>query len=310
MSGENSKSSGEFGEKLAKALLEMIGWGNTISGLSIDCSLPSKHGTRESHGIDQLFIYNNPFFEGVTDVVTVSVKHKSKGYQRTESGIRTQLKKHIAELSQIVACAKVNVGVKNILNSYPRKRRTEHRGLLVWLHNDRDTLKNDIREILRRTELSSEYDIPVFLIDSGRASFLYNAISHFKNTGGQTKFSFYYPRLGNIITPELDRSGDFLPLELIASDVIPIKYEKGERSALCLYVRDKFSLVALKKAYALALDFGSGWVSDISIGFEDYDASPNHVQLRDQAKLAFPDVNASLSVFSYESSIFSLVEGK
>ncbi len=310
MSGEKSKSSGEFGEKLAQALFEMIGWGNTVSGLSIDCSLPSKHGRRNSHGIDKLFIYNNPFFEGVTDIVTVSVKHKSNGYQRTAGGIRADLKKHIAELSQIVACAKVSASVKNILHSYPRKTRAEHRGLLVWLHNDRDTLKNDIREILGHTELSSDYDVPVFLIDSGRASFLYNAVSHFKNTEGQTKFAFYYPRLGNIITPELDRSGTFLPLELIASDVIPIKYEKNEKPALRLYVRDKFSLPALKKTYALALDFGSGWVSDISIGFEDYDSSPAHMQLCDEAKLAFPDIKSSLFVFSYESSVLSLLERK
>lgn len=310
MSGEKSKSAGEFGEKLAQALFEMIGWGKTVSGVSIDCSLPSKHGQRESHGIDKLFIYNNPIFEGVTDVVTVSVKHKSNGYQRTAGGIRAELKKHIGELNQIVACAKVSATVKSILHSYPRKKRAEHRGLLVWLHNDRDTLKNDIRETLGHTELSSDHEIPIFLIDTGRASFLFNAVSHFKNTEGQAKFAFYYPRLGNIITPELDQSGPFLPLELIASDVIPIKYDKAEKPALRLYVRDKFSLSALKKAYALALDFGSGWVSDISIGFEDYDSSPTHTQLRDEARLAFPDINSELSVFSYESSVLSLLESK
>lgn len=310
MSGEKSKSAGEFGEKLAQALFEMIGWGNTVSGLPIDCALPSKHGQRESHGIDKLFIYNNPFFEGVTDVVTVSVKHKSNGYHRTAGSIRGELKKHIVELSQIVACAKVSASVKNVLHSYPRKTRVEHRGLLVWLHNDRETLKNDIREILGHTELSRDHDVPVFLIDAGRASFLYNAVSHFKNSEGQIKFAFYYPRLGNVITPENDQSGTFLPLELIASDVIPIKYEKSEKPALQLYVRDKFSLSALNKAYALALDFGGGWVSDISIGFEDYDSSPAHTQLRDQAKLAFPDINSSMSVFSYESSVLSLLEKK
>lgn len=310
MSGENSKSSGELGEKLTDALFEIVGWDNTVNNLPIACSLPAKHMGRQSHGIDKLFIYNNPFFEGVTDVVTVSVKHKLNGYQRTPGAIRAELKKHIAELSQIVACAKINADVKGIVNSYPRKKRQEHRGLLVWLHNDRATLKVDIREILGSTELSSDHDVPVFLIDSGRASFIFNAISHFKSAAGHGSYKFYYPRLGNVITPDLEQWGSFLPLELIASDVIPIKYERGEKPALCLYVRDKFSLSSLKKAYAIALDFGSGWVTDISIGFEDFDSSPTHTQWRDEAKLAFPEIAGALSVFSYESSVLSLLERK
>jgi hypothetical protein len=310
MGGENSKSSGELGEKLTDALFKIIGWDNTINNLSITCSLPAKHNSRQSHGIDKLFLYNNPFFEGVTDVVTVSVKHKLKGYQRTSGAIRGELKRHIAELSQIVACAKVNAEVKSIINSFPKKKRQEHRGLLVWLHNDRSTLKDDLREIFGATELSRDHDVPVFLIDSGRASFIFNAISHFKSTAGFGSYKFYYPRLGNVITPDSEQWGPFLPLELIASDMIPIKYEKGEKPALCLYVRDKFSLPALKKAYALALDFGSGWVTDISIGFEDFDSSPTHTQWCDEAKLAFPEIAGTLSVFSYESSVLSLLESK
>lgn len=307
MSGEASKRSGELGEELAKEFLRLIGWGNSLSAITIPCALPEKHHTK-SHGDDQLFIYNSPFTQDETVVVHVSVKHKSGGYGKGAQGLRTELKSHLTELNTIVACAQLSPEVARIIKSSPCNPRKIHRGLLIWVHSDKDTLERDIRQDIGSIQLSQEYTTPVFLVDSGRASFIYCAISHYQNQH-LGDYHFYYPRLGTSIFADPVRAGKTLPLELIASDVIPIKGMQNEKPLLYLYVREKFSLSALTKACALSRDFGDAWVQDIHIGFEDYNESI-HGQLRDEALLAFVGSDTQISVFSYKDSVLSLLEGK
>lgn len=307
MSGEASKRSGELGEALAKELLRLIGWSPSLSTVKIPCALQEKHGTT-SHGDDRLFIYNSPFLEGVTDVVHVSVKHQTGGYAKGAQGVRTKLKEHLTELNSIVNCAKFSPEIKQAVTSHRGKPKKNHRGLLVWVHSDSATLERDIRPDLGDIQLSKEHDTPVVLVDSGRASFIFHGIRHYESLG-LGDYSFYYPRLGNSISADHERFGKYLPVELLASDVIPIRGDRDGKPVLHLYVRDKFSADALKKAYALAHDFGDAWVDDINIGFEDYNESI-HSQARDQALIAFEHLAKNVSVFSYKVSLLSLLEGQ
>jgi len=306
VSGEKSKKSGELGEALANEFLRLIGWNQTLNPINISCALPDKHGT-QSHGDDGLFIYNSPFLEGVTDVVHVSVKHKTNGYSKGAQGIRTELKAHLTELNSIVACAQLSPEVKRFVDSHRGKPKKNHRGLLIWVHSDRASLERDIRQDLGGTQLSSEHTIPVFLVDSGRASFIFNALHHYQSLD-LGDYNFYYPRLGNSISADHERFGKVLPLELIASDAIPIKGMQDGKPLLYLYVREKFSANALKKACALTRDFGDAWVDNINIGFEDYNES-HHSQSRDEALFAFEN-RPKVSVFSYKSDLLSLLEAK
>lgn len=167
-------------------------------------------------------------------------------------------------------------------------------------------MERDIRPDLGDIQLSKEHDTPVVLVDSGRASFIFHGIRHYESLG-IGNYSFYYPRLGNSISADHERFGKYLPVELLASDVIPIRGDRDGKPVLHLYVRDKFSADALKKAYALAHDFGDAWVDDINIGFEDYNESI-HSQARDQALIAFEHLAKNVSVFSYKVSLLSLLE--
>lgn len=304
MSGESSKKSGELGEAISKELLSLIGWSSTLNPIKIPCALQVKHN-KLSHGDDGLFIYNSPFLEGVTDVVHVSVKHKLNGYSKGTQGIRTELKAHLTELNSIVACAQLSPEVKRFVDSHPGKPKKVHRGLLVWVHSDKASLERDIRLDLGGIQLSPEHTTPVFLVDSGRASFIYNAIRHYQNLG-LGDYDFYYPRLGNSISADHERFGKALPLELIASDMIPIRGRQNGKPLLYLYVREKFSAQSLKKAYALTRDFGDAWVENINIGFDDYNES-HHSQSRDEALFAFEN-RTTVSIFSYKSGLLSLLE--
>ena len=41
--GEKAKSSGEYGEKIVKGLLEIFGWKNCISGVTVPCVYQDTH---------------------------------------------------------------------------------------------------------------------------------------------------------------------------------------------------------------------------------------------------------------------------
>lgn len=98
--GEPSKTSGDIGEKLATALLDMIGWKLSIHNISIDCNTPShlqNNGKpRKTHGEDQIFLYNSPFHDDHTEIVHVSVKNNAKKYPQ-EGTLKTKFKTHLKE---------------------------------------------------------------------------------------------------------------------------------------------------------------------------------------------------------------------
>jgi hypothetical protein len=305
VSGEASKKSGEIGEKLAQEFLKLIGWNPSIKTISIPCVRESEHN-RQSHGDDGLYLYNSPFTDGTTEIVHVSVKHKANGYPNGTQGLRNELKKHLIELNTIIACARLSKNVNSIIDTHQSKAKRNHRGLLIWVHSDESTLDRDIRTEISDMQLSDEYKTPIFLVDSGRLSFIFNAISHCQNAKLDS-FDFYYPRLGSAVLADHNRFGKSLPIELIVSDVLPIRGMKNNQPKLYLYVREKFSVSALKKIYALAYGFADAWVEDVYIGFEDYNESKDS-QLRDEALLAFENRTKNVSVFSYKASLLNLLE--
>lgn len=306
MSGEMSKKSGEIGETLAREFLKLIGWSPSINTINVPCSI--KAHNKKSHGDDALYVYNSPFMDGTTEIVHVSVKHIMNGYPKGTQGLRSELKAHLTELNTIIACAKFSEGVNRIVDSHQSKAKRNHKGLLVWVHSDEKTLDRDIRTEIGDIQLSNEQMIPIFLVDSGRLSFIFNAVRHCENAKLDS-FDFYYPRLGSAIQADHDRFGRTLPIELIASDVLPIRGMVNEQPRLYLYVREKFSIPTFKKAYALAYGFADAWVDHIHIGFEDYNEARDS-QLRDEALLAFESRAKHLAVFSYKPSLLNLLEEK
>ena len=82
--GEDSKKSGEIGEKLTTNILSSIGWLMSLHNVSIKCNAPEhlseKGKQRSTHGEDQIYIYHNPFHDETTNIVHISVKNNIKKY--------------------------------------------------------------------------------------------------------------------------------------------------------------------------------------------------------------------------------------
>lgn len=303
--GESSKTSGENGEKITEELLKLMGWSNPQKGVSILCN--NRVHDKKTHGNDFVYIYNNPLHENRTDVIYVSSKNEKDGYPKGEQGVRSTLKRHLSELDQIAACSRVSPEINQSLQIFKGRKQKKHIGLLVWLHGDKDTLNRDIKPALNQMQIDLSSGCPLYLIDMARASFIKQAISHFRALKQGRSYQFYYPKLGNLIASADERYGDILPIELIASDLIPIRFTHEEKPALCLYAKQDFSEESLTKLCSLAFDFSDGWVTDIFIGLENYHPA-NDKQRKDAVLMGFQERKASVKVFCYKESILDLLE--
>ena len=303
--GESSKTSGENGEKITEELLKLIGWSNPLKGVSVPCN--NKAHDKQTHGNDFVFIYDNPLHDNRTDIVYVSSKNIKNGYPRGDQGVRTAFKGHLSELDEIVSCSKISTEINKAIQTFKGRKQKKHVGLLVWTHGDREALDKDIKPALCHIQLDLASNCPLYLVDMSRASFIKEAISHFKASKQGQEYHFYYPKLGNVITNAGERYGDLLPIELLASDLIPFRFLLDEKPSLCLYAKQAFSGDSLKKLCSLAFDFSDGWVEDIFIGLESYHPADDK-QTKDAVLMAFQERKANIKVFCYKESIFDFLE--
>lgn len=304
--GETSKTSGENGEKITKELLKLMGWRNLQEGVSVPCNNKS-HNREKTHGNDFVFIYNNPLHDHRTDIVYVSSKNVKSGYPKGDQGVKSAFKKHLAELDETVSCSKISNEINGSIKIFPGRKEKRHIGLLFWLHGNRESIDRDIKPLMSNIQLDLSSNCPLYLIDMSRATFIKEAITHFQGIKQGKEYHFYYPKLGSVIASADERYGELLPIELIVSDLIPIRFMLGEKPSLCLYAKQAFSEESLKKLCSLALDFADGWVEDIFIGLESYHPA-NDKQKKDAVLMAYPERKANIKVFCYKQSIFDLLE--
>lgn len=307
--GEKSKRSGEIGENISSELLRLIGWKNSLHNISIDCSSP-KHrngagNQRSTHGEDQVFIYHNPFHDDRTEIVHVSVKN-TLGGPPSEATLKAKFKSHFKECQEIIECAKHSPEVKSISDAHGTRGKKGHSGLLVWLHNDDSDIECNIKPSLASSRLEPDAKFPIYLIDNARASFLIKIIDDMNRRFQGKKIEFFYPRIGTSVYVNEARSGSSLPLELIASDVVPFLVKSDDSREMVIYADQQFSGDAYKKLLSYALQFSSGLVAKIKIGMPDYNPALNEQEAR-IARFHFPDRDEEISPFSFNRSILSLI---
>ncbi|WP_417548089.1 hypothetical protein [Marinobacter segnicrescens] len=310
--GEKSKKSGEIGEKIASQLLELIGWKNSLHNVSVDCNTP-KHTNdsgkqRSTHGDDQIFIYHNPFHDDRTEIVHVSVKN-TLGGPPGDAALKTKFKSHFKECQEIIECAKHSPEIKSISSAHGARSKKSHSGLLVWLHNDDSNIECDIKPNLSNARLEPESKFPIYLIDNARASFLIKIVDDINRRFEGRKVEFFYPRIGTSVYVNEARSGGSLPLELIASDVVPFLVKSDDYREMVIYADQKFSGNAYKKLLSYALQFSNGLVAKIQIGMSDYNPATDE-QEASISRLHFPDRDEEIKPFSFNRSILSLISSE
>jgi hypothetical protein len=310
MAGEKSKTSGEIGEKIAAGLLTKIGWAPNLKNIPIKCNTPSHKNEagnqRTSHGEDRIFLYNSPFHDSRTEVVHISVKNNIGAYPSTDAAIKKLFKTHLAELHEVIECAQYSEEVQKATTTFKARKNISHSGMLVWVHNDSNDIEKDIKPVLSKIRLEQDSDVPVYLIDAGRAGFLMNVIDDVELR--KKPWEFFYPVIGTVTTVDEARTGKFLPLEIIASDVLPIVVSDGDKKEMIVYANQPFSEDAYKKLMAYGLRFSTSLVNTIRIGMPDYNPA-THQADAETARLAFSDRAETIEPFSFNRSILSLLQG-
>lgn len=310
MSGENSKKSGEYGEKLAEAFLKAIGWHQDLKALTIPCTDSNHVGSggnpRKTHGDDRVFIYNNPFYESRTDIVHVSVKNNIGGYSEKESELRTSLKGFVLEANEIIACARYDTSIHELTTAFSSRRRLEHSGLLIWTSSHNESFNRDVLSACAPARGFDDACIHnVYLVDGARIDFILAALDHAAREQ-DANYRFFFPDTG-LVNKGDERHGKFLPLELVVADILPLKVDTQDSERLHLYVRQPFDEEACTRAIALALSLTGGWGRAVRIGFPDYNES-QHAHIAAKAKLPFDNRETDISAFCYIRSNLNALE--
>ena len=118
-------------------------------------------------------------------------------------------------------------------------------------------------------------------------------------------YQFYYPKIGISILVDSDRKGNFLPIELISSDIITAVVNVDGKNKFYLYSREVFNELTCKNMMAYTLNFSAGLVNEICIGFPDYNPTQDS-NIVNRVNLSFKERSERIQVFSYKESILDL----
>jgi len=293
----------------ASGILERIGWFPRTHNLSIACHNKNHKGEKDkpktTHGEDQIFLYNSPFFDGRTEVVHVSVKHVGKYPSQTT--LRTKLKAHIQELNEIIDCAKNSSEIYELLSSFGAKAHVNHCGLLIWLQNDETAIEFDIKPLIADAQIPKELHFPIYLVDNARASFLLKAVYDLKSRSPDSEIEFYYPSIGTNITVNENRYGPTLPIDMVASDIVIGLVRASTGNELVLYVNQGFSQSAYRRLMTYALQFANGLVNTVRIGMPDFNPAAHEKDVA-VARQAFSDRQEKVEPFAFNLSVLTLLE--
>lgn len=271
MSGEKSKETGEYGEKIVTKLLKLMGWAFPLHPVDVPCHRTDLHRTpnnkdKKNHGLDFLYRYECPLCLDTQKTVSISAKYMDSYTKNPAS----KLKKFISELGNTMHCLtldselgkfKINKTIRNI----------EHVGLLVYLTHNDDFTQNLFESItpFRNTDKISYK--PIYVIDNHIATFLYSSILDAKQYFSDDLIKFAYSNTEqNVGGIGMTSAGSLLPIEFVTSGLLPIQINNTNGKQLCLYVLDNFSKENFQSLFYFACKYTNGWATAITIKFFDY----------------------------------------
>jgi hypothetical protein len=272
--GEASKRSGDFGEKIVKNLIELIGWKNNIGNIGVNCVHEDKHKLpntekRVKHGIDFLFQYKCPLRDNVQQNVIVSSKHRD-GYPDTPKGKKTRFKEFLYDIAYAIECFPTSEYYRN---KTPGTTKKELTGVIFWIDSSEEQKGNGVTDDISDFRLTEELDYKtVILVDNYRANFIYDSIKFAHNEYGEEKVEFFYIDTGyNNSGLARSYSGKILPVEYLNADVLPFKIkDKDNGDVLLLIINDIFNEDYLKRLIGLAQELTKDWSHRITIAFPDF----------------------------------------
>lgn len=270
MAGEKSKTSGEYGEKIAIELLKLIGWESALSGKDIPCVRKDIHtgsdgNPRQKHGVDFIVKYECPLMSRVECDILISVKHRD-GYPGTKGAI-TEFKSFLKDIAEATECYP---GHELFSQKIPGTNKMEISNVIMWfssvLEEQNRGIINEIQNFRNNDDVNYK---TVYLVDNKKANFLYSSIQYVKKK--DEKFYFYYPDTGfNMDTVQRTHQGHILPVQCINSPIQLFKLVESSGECLIITLEDDFSPEYFSRLIQLARLVTEGWAAKIIIAFPNY----------------------------------------
>lgn len=297
--GERSKSIGEHGENVVKNLLEIIGWGNAIKGIDIECSNGEEHkpeknkGPRKEHGIDFVHSHISPLFDNTIHFHCISSKYtEDSAYTKNPA---KKFKDFLKDISTAVDCYSKSSHCKSIKRNQQSANSALYSGVLFWLHNSQDEDSyDDLLNKIGNIRLPSDFTVhnPIYVVDNKQANFLFDCNNFMKNNFKNHEISYLYHKTGtNEGNPKnFNSSGSALPIELITSELLIYRADENnsDEVTVCILTLEEFSDEALFQILGLAHDITLALPSRITIAFDNYKKS-KHEQIVNNVKMRFSD---------------------
>ena len=268
--GEVSKTSGELGEDYVHDFLNLIGWTTSQENETIKCHESDKHNTtkaikgKQTHGIDELFIYESPMDIGTMIHSVISVKHTIKEYPPVPNG---KFKEFFNDLAYTIECYE-NSDLIDLQRENQSLDNEEIIGVLFWLSSPSD----DNHSIISKVNTSILKDDLLYkrihIIDNDRISFLRKSIDLVEEKFKGFEREFYYIDTPNNLDDSNKKySGKILPVEMLSSDIQIFRLQKDKQIIVALVSKDKYCKDSLKRILGLAHRISNNLTSNIQIFF-------------------------------------------
>jgi len=276
--GELSKKIGEHGEKVVLEFLKMIGWAAPGDGETLQCNKPDKHAKKEgsprtTHGIDLFFPHKSQLEDFTISNAIISVKYTSKPYPNPPN---SKFKEHITDLSQTIEC----FARSELRDQYNQEyeglgiRKSNDTGVLFWFSGNRNS-EQDVVGKVSGVILDKDLDFSsIQVIDNARAAFIYNSILTARRIYNTFDLNFHYAfNSSNYTDPGIEKYGKILPLEYIASPIIPMRLidKLSNKQKFCISTVENFSEDAMKRLLNFASDISQDFSQEFIFIFTQYD---------------------------------------
>lgn len=224
--GEWSKKIGEYGENLVERFLSVIGWNDPVKGITIPCYMQNgehkndKEESVKTHGIDFMYSYMNPLFDGQLNNIIISSKYTMDKYPNSPT---KKFKWYITDLINTIQCYNCSEKKAEFVSQYNCSSHNDV-GVLFWLSGSKDSA-DDLISNISSARIDVICNNTVYIVDNRHVAFILELIKYIK-AQNKYSYSFYYPSTGLNVNPaSRQNTGDIMPVEFLNSSLIPFKLE-------------------------------------------------------------------------------------
>lgn len=217
------------------------------------------------------------------DIVAISSKYTADEYPKSP---KAKFKEHFEDLAFTLECFKNSRLYAETNYKFGGVNRTEITGVLVWL-SDKSPKDYELIPKISNTQIDADLIFDkIIVVDNDRINFLYQTIFRAKEVYGVENVKFVYHNTSlNVIGLNSMSYGDFMPIQYVFSDIIPLRIEKGSDVEFIIFCKDSFSNDNLSKLLSFANSF-------------------DHLASAKKTILAFPDYNGLHHKSIIESELF------